>query len=58
MKVSVVVFVFYFFILLGYGLNVYKFMRCDFQNPSTCVMVRSVGFIPHLFFIGYINFDE
>lgn len=49
---SLVVLAFYFFIILGWGFNVYKFAKSDFEEPYKSEIIRGIG-IP-VFVMGTI----
>ncbi len=46
-------------LLIGYLMNVYKLVQCDFEAPYKAEVIRGVGmFIPFGAFIGYIDIND
>lgn len=46
-------------IATGWGLNMYKFVKCDFEAPYKAEILRGIGIIPPIGAImGWIHIED
>jgi hypothetical protein len=43
MKLGVVIGLLYFILIVGWGMNIYKFCKLDFKEPYKAEIVRGIG---------------
>lgn len=52
-------FVFVIFVFTGWGINIYKLTKCDFQAPYKAEIIRGVGLIPPVGgIIGWLKIED
>lgn len=44
---------------VGWGMNIYKLLKCDFEAPYKTEIIRTIGIVPFVgAFTGYMDIGE